>query len=385
MNESLTPEEFGSESLTQEKAHNQTSLWQSLLHHGVVSGEQPAKAEIQSPWFVKLLLAISGWFAALFFLGFLALAMEFIFDSDHGAFIVGAILTLGAYALFTLNKNEFIEHLSLAVSFSGQILIVYGFIQHFDDDTCWLLATILQFCLMAIMPNDIHRFCSAFFAACCFIVTLAIFQLPFIATSIILLLACWLFLHEFERKGQTNNPLLNSLFSVVLLHKRPIAYGLLLAPLVQTCFMSFQYAWYGLIESELLSTESLTAPWMGDVLLALVSLYVVWQIVNRYPELSVKVRYSVLVISLLVSALSFEAHGINIGFLIMVLGFSASNRLLLGLGVIALVTFISAYYYFLDFSLLDKSYTLMLIGVFLLAVRWAMLKFVTKQREQADA
>ncbi|WP_285163395.1 DUF4401 domain-containing protein [Shewanella goraebulensis] len=378
MNESLTPEAVDSEN-----DPNQASLWQTLLQHGVVTGEQPAKAEVTSPWFVKLLLAFSGWIAALFFLGFLAIGMEFIFDNDQGALIVGAMLTAGAYALFKLNKNEFIEHLSLALSFTGQLLIVYGFIQHFDDDTCWLLATMLQFSLMIIMPNDIHRFCSALFAACCFIVTLAVFQLPFIAASILLLLACWLWLHEFE--GKANNPILNRFLSGVLQHKRPIAYGVLLAPLLQTCFISFHYGWYELIASEFVFNESLTAPWMGDVLLALVSLYVVWQILNRHQELPLKVRSAILVTSLIISGLSFEAHGINVGLLIIVLGFSASNRLLIGLGIIALVTFMSAYYYFLHFSLLEKSFILMLMGLFLLFLRWGMLKFVTKHMEFANA
>ncbi|PMG41978.1 DUF4401 domain-containing protein [Shewanella sp. 10N.286.52.B9] len=361
--------------------NSQSSLWQSFLQHGLVVGEQPAKPELKSPWFVKLLLAISGWFAALFFLGFLAIGMEFIFDNEIGAFIVGTILTIVAYVLFKSNKNEFVEHLSLAISFSGQILIVYGFTLYFDDNTSWLLTTLLQFSLMAIMPNDIHRFCSALFGACCFIVTLALFQLPFIGGSFVLFAACWLWLHEFDRTSQqTHINKLTHFFAAFLDNKRPIAYGFLLAQLLQTCLMSFQYGWYELVDFGL-ANELLTSPWMGNVLMALVSLYVVWQLLKRHPELPTKVRSIVLATSLLISALSFEAHGINVAILLLVLGFSASNRLLIGLGIISLLAFMSAYYYFLHYSLLEKSFTLMFMGVFLLAIRWIMLKLTAKHQE----
>lgn len=42
-------------------------LWQALSQQQLVSGEAPEGAEVNSPWFVKLLLAVAGWLAASFF------------------------------------------------------------------------------------------------------------------------------------------------------------------------------------------------------------------------------------------------------------------------------------------------------------------------------
>ncbi len=45
-------------------------LWGSLLKAGLVEGQPPATDTIESPWYVKAILAFSGWLAAIFLLGF---------------------------------------------------------------------------------------------------------------------------------------------------------------------------------------------------------------------------------------------------------------------------------------------------------------------------
>ncbi|WP_394497333.1 DUF4401 domain-containing protein [Shewanella sp. ENK2] len=341
-------------------------LWQLLIQHQLVMGEAPEKTEITSPWFVKLLLAIAGWFAASFFLGFVALGLEFIFDEDSGPYIMGAVLVLVAYVLLLKIRNEFLEHLALALSFCGQILLVYGFIQHTNDDVSWLMATVLQLSLLFMMPNDIHRFCSAFIAGCCLMVTLALLHLPFIGGGVVLMVACWLLLNEFNLSKKP-------MFAGLSRHKRPIAYGLLLSQVLQSSLMAFQYHWYKDIGASV-SQGVYTAPWMGNVLLAFVSLYVAQTILSRHPELSQKLRYWIFAVIVIISVLSFEAPGINVGILLLILGFSASNYLLTGVGITALLSFISAYYYFLHYPLFEKSITLIVMGLVLLGMRWFLLK-----------
>ena len=82
--------------------------------------------------------------------------------------------------------------------------------------------------------------------------------------------------------------------------------------------------------------------------------------------------------------LSLQANGISIGLMIILLGFAGCNRVLLGLGVYALLLYVSAYYYFLDATLLEKSLTLLVIGVVLLLTRWGFVRSAFWKREFAD-
>jgi uncharacterized membrane protein len=70
---------------------------------------------------------------------------------------------------------------------------------------------------------------------------------------------------------------------------------------------------------------------------------------------------------------------------IMLLGFSASNRILLGLGIIALLFFVSSYYYLLDSTLLVKATTLLSVGVILLGTRWGLSKLLPGVKGAQDA
>ncbi|WP_179023068.1 DUF4401 domain-containing protein [Shewanella sp. Scap07] len=344
-------------------------LWQALSQQQLVSGEAPEGAEVNSPWFVKLLLAVAGWLAASFFLGFMALGFEFIIESDAGPYVVGIILMLLAWLLLVKSHNEFAEHLALALSFSGQVLWIFGVAQHFDTNLTWLLAAILQLVLVGIMPNDIHRFCSAWLFAGCLMAALALFQLPFIAGGLLFGLACWLLLNEFK-------PLKSAGVASVFYRHQAIAYGLLISQLMQSCFMAYQYSWYQLM-SDTADKDFYTAPWMGNILLALVSVYVANKILSFYLELSQKLRYGVWLAMVIISVLSFEAPGINVALIVVLLGFAASNYLLMGLGIAALLSFVSAYYYFLHYTLLEKSLTLVVLGLALLAMRWLLLKYST--------
>ena len=79
---------------------------------------------------------------------------------------------------------------------------------------------------------------------------------------------------------------------------------------------------------------------------------------------------------------SLEARGITVGLMILLLGFANSNRVLMGLGIIGLLFYISTYYYLLDTTLLNKSLSLLVIGAVLLAWRWSLLRFIPITQEK---
>jgi uncharacterized membrane protein len=61
---------------------------------------------------------------------------------------------------------------------------------------------------------------------------------------------------------------------------------------------------------------------------------------------------------ILLSVGTFYANGIVSGILIIVLGFAIQNKILMVLGIVSAILNLSSYYYFLDISLLNKSFIL---------------------------
>jgi uncharacterized membrane protein len=81
-------------------------------------------------------------------------------------------------------------------------------------------------------------------------------------------------------------------------------------------------------------------------------------------------------VALLVGAASLKAPGIASGLLILLLGFAVGRRVMIGLGIAALLFCISSYYYLLDATLLYKAGVLAATGAGLLAARWVILRLV---------
>jgi uncharacterized membrane protein len=121
--------------------------------------------------------------------------------------------------------------------------------------------------------------------------------------------------------------------------------------------------------------ELWTQPWMGELLIGIITLYIIWQLLQRYGHSKLE-PFSIVVFfgALLLCAFSMNANGITVGIAILLLGFAGSNRVLLGLGIVSLLFYISSYYYLLDATLLDKSQTLFIIGFVMLSLRWLLLR-----------
>ena len=88
-----------------------------------------------------------------------------------------------------------------------------------------------------------------------------------------------------------------------------------------------------------------------------------------------------LLATLIVCAASMNVQGITAGIVIICIGFLGANRVLLGVGIVSLLFYISSYYYLLDTTLLDKSQSLLVVGLILLFVRLLIQKILPAQNE----
>lgn len=350
------------------------SAWGQLLEAGLIlPGSEPEPdMEPEAPWFIKVLLAFCGWFASLLLLGFVGLGFVFVMDSAAASLGTGLAIIASAYALLSTPRNEFLEHLGLAVSLAGQGLVVWGLVQ-LDDGYAripWLLILLVEAPLAILMPNFVHRVFSAFWAAVALSLHLAHLGAPYLANGLLLFGATWLWLNEFRYPQKIRK-------------LQALGYGLVLAlvPIGGSAFfMGDIQDWFMGEEA----SQPMMRPWMGELLVAAVALYLVWRLLKQerhHRDIPRPTVIGALAGTLLLCVAALEAQGIIVGFVITLLGFAAGNRVLLGLGLAAFLFYVSAYYYTLEMTLLAKSLTLLIVGVLLLLCRWLMLNFLAPKKE----
>ena len=359
---------------------NRAGLWQSLSEAGLVSGELPqAATNPQSPWPVRLMLGVAGWIGALFLLGFALVAFTILGNSAGAAIPAGAICCFAAYLIFrTLPRNEFIAQFGFALSIAGQSLIVIGLFNLNGSSrgaatATFLVMAAIEAALAVFVPNYVHR---AFTA---------------LAANVFLFLASLLF----------GGPVLPALVAaagvvVVWLHtapdaKRasfwePIGYGFAIALLHFDGAMLF-----GDDLLRLLWSRSVPLPpyliWAAQAVTSALFFYVAWQLRERAGvKLNSPGGIVVTAGAIVVTLCGLGAPGISAAILVLVLGFANSNRVLMGLGLIAFGFYLSHFYYQLDTTLLVKSMILAATGVVILGLWWAIERYLPAPRQEpADA
>lgn len=353
-------------------SHTREQLWASLHTAGLVPAPTPPHVELTSPWYVKALLGFSGWLAALFLLGFIGVGFAELIRNEVAAIVLGVIMIGIAYAMLRVAKNEFVEHLALAVSLAGQALVAIGIFQIFErrEGLTWAILMLCELPLMLFIPNFVHRVMTTMLTTLCFAMALAAFGVSFVFTGIVLFAAAWLWLDEFQ------HPRSLRMFEA-------IGYGLVVALLPLKGSAMFGYRSLGW-HADKPASGIWVQPWMAELLTAAVLVYVVWRLLQRYQQNANKtLTVAALAGALVIALASFQAQGITVGIVILLLGFASSNRILLGLGIVALLFFVSSYYYFLNTTLLMKALNLCVVGVVLLAVRWGLLHLAPAAKEPA--
>ena len=345
-------------------------IWTTLQQAGIAQGDKPGKTSLASPWYVKLLLAFSGWLAAIFILGFIVAGFQFVFRNSLVAGLVGAMMIGGAFAILRVRFNEFVEHLGLATSLAGQALVIYTIFEvtSHNETASWLLVALLEIPLAIFMPNFVHRVFSSFTVAIAFYIASLEMGISYVVGGIVMFIAALCWLNEFSYPQHMKKI-------------RAMGYGLILALVALKCTFLFGSGTIGCLVSKK-HPETWAQPWIGEIFMGLVAIYVVWNILQRYGQSASK-QLSIITLlgTILVCAVSMKAQGITVGMVILLLGFFGANRILLGLGITSLLFYISSYYYLLDTTLLDKSQSLLVVGLVLLGVRWLVPRIVPMGKE----
>ncbi|GAA0813702.1 DUF4401 domain-containing protein [Colwellia asteriadis] len=343
----------------------QSPLWQALSDANIVEGDAPTRNMLSSPWYVKALLAMSGWLGAIFILAFILAIFSFFMEEPIACFIMSFALFSGAYAILSTPKSEFFEHLALAFSLAGQALFCWAlFSQNFDHNS-WLILGVLQAILAYVMPSFLHRLFSTAFAVAAFEIVLITYGQPYILGSVLIFPIVWLGLREFT-------------FIKHYQRNKGVFYGLVIAMLALNSQQFLSEDLFALLSTadDYLITIS---PWLIQGIFIAAALFTSQQLLQKNSiKLNDKLAIAIMLITLILAFITLKAPGVLAGLIIMLLGFNQSNRVAIGLGTISLLVYCSSYYYYMEETLLFKAGLLFILGAVALVCRLALIKVLPR-------
>ncbi|SIS68765.1 GDYXXLXY domain-containing protein [Neptunomonas antarctica] len=359
-----------------------SELWESLKKQQFVSGEMPAMSDHSSadisahestPWYITLMQGFAGWIAAFFMLGFVGSVFGFLFNFENEIALIasGLICCTAAYVLFRTQPNSiFVSQLGLVFSLTGQMMVAWGLLDwvSYQSSMAFFLLAGFQLVLAVVMPHFVHRLLSTWFALIAFfwgLNQLGIYGLG-AACSCVLFTLVWLNENHWKR--------FRSLWE-------PVGFGVALA-LVQfnghILFNEDLMSFYG-DGKEFSAGWWLIAPWITSALVAVSFALVISKIFKQYQlSLASVTGRLVIVGGILLVASGLIVLGTSSALLILLVGFAYQRTSLKTLGLLALLSFVSWYYYSLNTTLLVKSFILMGTGVALLLGQLIMRALLQK-------
>ena len=347
------------------------------VNHELLSS---AQSEARSPWFISLFFGMSGILASLFFIGFLTLILDNtgLLDSTLAVFIIGGILSvIGGFLFYNarIRHSPFWNSLAFAITLAGQGYIAYALLaSEIAEPLNIMLLLLVQLLMTVAIPNFIYRLLSATLALSCLFYLLNYYHLSEISLGLLALITSVTHLQRYTLAAFIPTKWRMNALEIMSAIGYASAYVLL------SVSVYFIAAEYGNSFANFNSLDSYGEAfsynyYLAQGLLTLASLYAAYLILKRYQ---VKLRSTAgLLISaaiVLLGIMSIYVSGLLATSLIIIIATANSQRVLLGLSVIALVGYIFWYYYQLDTSLLVKSVSLFVIGIALLLLRWLLIK-----------
>ncbi len=336
--------------------------------------DEGVHSEESSPWFISLFFGFSGILASLFFMGFLTLLLveSDIFDSFIGLFITGTVVSGVGGCLFYnahIRHSPFWNSLAFALTLTGQAYITFGLLfEGFEQPLSVLLLLLVQLLMTMIIPNFIYRLLSATAALFCVIYLCSYYNIDELSLGLLSLLTILTQLQRYPLLQRVPEQWQVYIEAVISAFGYASAFVLLS---VSVYFISAEYRGGFSNNSDTFSYNY----YLAQGLLSLASLYAALLILKRYRIQLVSVTGLLILCAITVlGVMSIYVSGLLATSLIIVIAFANSQRILLGLGVTALVSYIFWYYYQLDTSLLLKSASMLIIGMGLLLIRGVLLK-----------
>lgn len=325
-----------------------------------------------NPWFLQALFGFSGLFASLFFVGFLTLLLfeTRVFDSSVGLLLIGLGLSATGFTLFRnkhLRDNAFMSSLAFAVSVAGQAYVAFALLNGdlYQPVDVWLFL-MLQCFMTLVMSNRVYRLLSAMITLCCLVYLLSFYQVPELSLGLLALVTIVAHLQRYELLQYLPIKWRTAGFNI----SKAIAYAnAIMLLLFSVYIVAGEYS-----SNDFVSNTFSYNYYLAQGLLTLASLYAAYLILKRYSVNLLSKSGGLIICAIVVlGVISVYVSGLLATSLIIVIAMANSQRVLLGLGIFALVSYIFWYYYQLDTSLLVKSGSMLIIGIVMLLTRWLLI------------
>jgi hypothetical protein len=340
-------------------------LWSRLHAAGLVKSEQ-LPVLIGTPWYLQVMIAISAWFAAVFLMFSLAALFQELWKEPAGIVVIGGICCAIAIGMLWLCRGPrgrdrvFLQQLALPVSMAGQAMLVLGLTQQQDPvslSRVGVIMLIVGSVMAAASGQSLHRFGSALHAcAGIALLVLAAHHRELLA-PIYALASALLWLAAARPSSAWDSRLRPlgyaaafSLLLAVWLAREPFLLGWSAAGLDEIPMPLLHSGW------------TVAGVWFG-VALALV----------MRESASLVARVAALSAAMLLAVALHSAPGVLAALMLLVLGFAAGERSLLGIAVAGGLFYLFLYYYEMNLTLLAKSQVLAASGALLLAMRAALM------------
>ena len=339
-----------------------------------------AESAARSPWFISLLFGMSGILASLFFIGFLTLMLDNtgLLDSTLAVIIIGALLSvIGGFLFYNARSRHspFWNGLAFAIMLAGQGYIAFALLaSEIAEPLNIMLLLLVQLLMTIVIPNFIYRLLSATLALNCLFYLLTYYHLSEVSLGLLALITSVTHLQRYTLAAFIPTKWRASFFDI------SSAIGYASAYVLLNISVYFIAAEYGNSFDNLDSLDNYGEAfsynyYLAQGLLTLASLYAAYLILKRYHiKLLSAAGLLISAAIIILGVISIYVSGLLATSLIIIIATANSQRVLLGLGVIALVGYIFWYYYQLDTTLLVKSASMLVIGIALLLLRWLLIK-----------
>ncbi len=327
------------------------NLWKQLSDAGFTVGNFETTTHV-TPWYLRVLVGFSGWLASFFLFGFIALLFPgILFDSNTGYLsVIGLVFCFASYCLYRfIDQNDFTSQLALCFSLCGQLVLAIAWVikSHESFFVFFVLAG-YQALLAYLFPNFLHRVLCTWFASISLYWGFSTLNLSILANALIIstTVALWTQEHNWG-KNRKQNEAFGFGLAIALLH------------------LAGQFLFVGDIAREVRNLDY--TAYQQE--LTFVLLLVVFSLLVRHIFRVANIEHNpiktirLILISAIYAALAWFVPSAASALLLVTLGFYTQRKSLMALGTLALVTFVSWYYYFLDQSLLYKSIILMGLGL----------------------
>ncbi len=350
---------------------NTQDLWNDLQKAALVSGSMPQDNALDHPWYIRVLQGFAGWLAALFLLGFFAVAFAFIFKKPNSVLLFSAAISCSvfAYVLFKAKSTDFLAQFGLALSLCGQILFAIALFWSIktENSEAYFILGFYQLLLALLLPNYMHRLLTLTFSLLTLMFALKVHGIWGLDTAVCAVAVSLIWIKE-DKWGKWAE------------FWQAIAFASAIALVLGSVFLiGKNYLFY--------YTRSVhggwfyeNAPLLGSILIALVLVNVVWVILKENKiNLSSKEAGFALIFSIISVLISFKVYGLSTGLLVALLGFIRHSKVLLVLGLVCIISFFSWYYYNLNYTLLYKSILLMAAGGAMIFGYWFLQRLYSKR------